>query len=198
MFDIKRIFRAVLWRTGLGELIAKSFWKKVETDDDIVFLYKNSKYVFNKISIRFDFPEYNGYLLEDTNKWAKQEEFVLLVKDAFVEPERGIAIKYPNKVILQTTIIDSQFPYILPYLLNRYNAVKIDSAVLYDGYATKNYYHHLLNGVNSIHMLEKVDLPNNIPFLITRSCFEHKYFQYLYRRSGKFRGLNWLVQEPDE
>ncbi len=186
----------MLWKTGIGEKAAVRFWKKIDSGKDFSILYENSKDVFKDIPTNFDSSFYNEAVAKDSKRWAIQNEYVLKIKNALVEPERCIAIKEGNKIVAQSTILGNQYPFILPYLLKRNRATAIEEAVLYDGYASKNYYHHLLNAVNSIHMLEKVSLSPDIPFIINRACFESRYFQHLYQNSQKFRSINWLVQEP--
>ena len=74
-----------------------------------------------------------------------------------------------------------------------------DKAVVYDGNASRNYYHHFVNAVNSMYLLHKSNnLSTNIPLIVNRKIFRSPFFNYLYSNSEKFRAYNWVIQEPNE
>jgi hypothetical protein len=197
---ISRTIRSFLWRTGIGRLVASLFWRKVNGGPGFRYLYRKSTTVFDSLTYNFESSQLVDHLRAEAAEWNNQEEYVLEIENAIVEPERCLAIRNFNQLVEQSVVYRAtyQYPFILEYLLPKANYVRITEAVLYDGSATRSYYHHFVNAVNSIHMMDKVSLPGNIPFIISREMFEKPFFQYLYNKSAKFRGLNWLVQEENQ
>ena len=197
---IHKIILSVLWRTGLGKLIGSLFWKRISTGPGIQTLYLNKVEVFKSMPIDFEDKSLNEFLKTQTQKWNFQEEFVVLLKNVLVEPDRLLGIQNFNKLIEQTVVYKHayQYPYILPYLFNRKKIINLEQAVLYDGSASRNYYHHLVDAVSSLQVLKNINLPVNIPYLITRKSFDMNFFQLLYNKSSDFRNINWRIIEPNE
>lgn len=194
------IIKAILERTGIGPVVAKKFWKEidVDVDGDAQYMYYNEVEVFNNIPIQFEDSELSELIKKDSEKWSRQDEYILEIKDAFVEPERCLIVKDGKKFLKQSAILDSQYPYILPYYLNRKEVIHLEEAVVYDGYASANFYHHIKDVVNSMHMLSKINLSPQVPLIINRKSFQSRYFQYLYQNNDEFRSFNWIVQEPSQ
>jgi hypothetical protein len=193
-----KAIRSVLWKTGIGKRVAEKYWVKKSSGTDMRYLIHEKKDVFATLPINFENEAYNIFLKEDIEKWRIQEEFILEMDDITVEPERCLGIKGRNELIVQTVVftVDYQYPYILPHLLNRKKAKKLDKAVLYDGSASRNYFHHIVECVSSLYMFEKGYIPKDIPLIVNRYVYEQKFFQYLLKTSEKFRSLNWHIQEP--
>lgn len=196
--NAKRIVRGVLSRTGLGNKVARLFWEKAAVGPHMNYLFKNTEEVFKDIPVAFADPGFSEFIAKDSRKWSMQDEFVLEINNALVEPERCIAIVGSNKFVEQTTILNHHYPYIFPFLFKKLFPKKIGQAVLYDGYGSSNNYHHFVNAVNSLQMLDKADLPPGIPFIINEKSFNSRFFQYLYAHNEKFRSFNWVVQKPSE
>lgn len=197
---IHKIILSILWRTGLGKLIGSLFWKRISRGPGIQTLYRNKVEVFKSMPIDFEDKSLNEFLKTQTQKWNFQEEFVVLLKNVLVEPDRLLGIQNFNKLIEQTVVYkhDYQYPYILPYLFTRKKIINLEQAVLYDGSASRNYYHHLVDAVSSLQVLKNINLPVNIPYLITRKMFDMNFFQLLYNKSSDFRNINWKIIEPNE
>ena len=199
--SLKRIIRSFLWRSRIGRYIAEKFWKKVSNGKGLRYLYYNEAEIFADIPSEFPDPVISAFIKQDSKRWSKQNEFILEIENALVEPERCLAIRNWNELIDQSVVtkFDYQFPYILPYLINRKKTVQIDQAVLYDGSATRNYYHHFVNALNSLYIhFSKQMLPADIPFIISRKMFNQPFFQFIYQRSEELRRLNWHIQEEGE
>jgi hypothetical protein len=47
-------------------------------------------------------------------------------------------------------------------------------------------------------MFKRSSLPKDIPFVVNRFVYDHKFFQYLLKNSEEFRAINWRIQEKDE
>ncbi|MFA1773834.1 hypothetical protein ACD591_21245, partial [Rufibacter glacialis] len=139
---------------GVNRRLGYLYWTRINAGNSIQYLYKKSKRVFDDLPIAFKNNTYSGSIGLDSKKCSLQEEYVVEINDVFVEPSRGLGIVGINKVVDQTALWPGpQLPYVIPYITNRWNAKKIKQAIAYDAYVSQNYYHHLLNGVNSIHML---------------------------------------------
>ncbi|GAA4495786.1 hypothetical protein GCM10023172_08030 [Hymenobacter ginsengisoli] len=197
-----RALRSFLWRSKIGRSTAEKFWKRRNAGDDMRYLFYNEVDVIKDLPICFDEDIFSQFLRKDLDKWdiQSQVEYVLEIDDVLIEPERCLGTKGFNQLIEQTVVFtaDYQYPYILPHILHRNKAKTLKAAVLYDGSATRNLYHHLIETVCRLSVLSKIDLPANIPFIVNRFVYDSPFFQYLFSRSPYFKSLNWLVQEPHE
>jgi Glycosyltransferase 61 len=197
-----RALRSFLWRSRIGRSTAEKFWERRNAGDDMRYLFHNEASVIENLPICFEEEIFNKFLHDDLGKWdiQKQVEYILEVDDVLVEPERCLGTKGLNQLIEQTVVFtaDYQYPYILPHLLHRNNPKFLKAAVLYDGSATRNLYHHLVETVCRLSVLSKTDLPTDIPVIVNRFVYDSPFFQYLFSRSPYFQSFNWLIQEPDE
>ncbi|TFZ67420.1 glycosyltransferase family 61 protein [Hymenobacter sp. UV11] len=197
-----RVVRSFLWRSKIGRLTAEKFWKRRNAGDDMRYLFYKEASVIEDLPICFEEEVFNKFLRENLGKWEiqRQAEYVLEIDDVLVEPERSLGTKGLNQLIEQTVVftVDYQYPYILPHLLNRNKSKFIKAAVLYDGSATRNLYHHLVETVCRLSMLSKTDLPADIPIIVNRFVYDSPFFQYLFSKSPYFKSFNWLIQEPHE
>jgi capsular polysaccharide biosynthesis protein len=197
---LTRFTRFVLWRTGLGRKVAARFWQ-IRSDDSVhEQLLMRQENVFDDLPTEFDDPVFSAFLAEDSAKWNTQTEYVIGIDDVLIEPERLLGTSGFNGLIEQTVVFkhDRQYPYILPHLLHRNSAKPLEKAVLYDGSATRNYYHHFVDALSSLTVWDRTDLPRDLPLLVNRYVYEQPFFQYLYKRSHQFRSLNWRIVEPGE
>jgi Glycosyltransferase 61 len=197
-----KALRSFLWRTKIGRYTAEKFWNKRNSGDDMRYIYYNKSQVIKDLPICFEEEVFNDFLRQNLHKWEiqNQEEYVLEIDNVLIEPERCLGTKGLNQLIEQTVVftVDYQYPYILPHLLNRKSAKPIKSAVLYDGSATRNLYHHLIETVCRLSMLPKADIPMNIPIIVNRFVYNSPFFQYLFVKSKEFRSYNWIIQESNE
>ena len=166
------------------------------------YLFYKEASVIEDLPICFEEEIFNEFLRDNLGKWEiqKQAEYVLEIDDVLVEPERSLGTKGLNQLIEQTVVftVDYQYPYILPHLLHRNKPKFLKSAVLYDGSATRNLYHHLIETVCRLSMLSKADLPADIPVIVNRFVYNSPFFQYLFSKSPYFKSFNWLIQEPHD
>jgi len=197
-----RVIRSFLWRSKIGRFTAEKFWQRRNAGDDMRYLFYNEASVIGDLPICFEEETFNKFLHDNLGKWViqKQAEYVLEVDDVLVEPERSLGTKGLNQLIEQTVVftVDYQYPYILPHLLHRDKPKFLKAAVLYDGSATRNLYHHLIETVCRLSVLSKTDLPIDISIIVNRSVYDSPFFQYLFSKSPYFKSFNWLVQEPHE
>ncbi|WP_310391075.1 glycosyltransferase family 61 protein [Hymenobacter sp.] len=187
--------RTLLWHTGLGRRVAANYWKNRQEGEGFRFLHRRTEDVFAGMPTRFVDTVFSDFLVEDNKRWTMQESFVLEVTDVLLEPERLLGIRAGRQLVEQTVVykFDRSYPFILPYLLRPAKTTELETAIWYDGLATRNYFHHLVDALISLQQLEISGLPLSTPLLITRSMYETVYFQYLYQRSPPLQRLNWHV-----
>lgn len=192
---LNKATRNVLWRTGLGRRIAERYWQNCDDGEGFRFLYREKEDVFANIPTRFTDAIYSDFIGVDSKLWSIQESFAVEIEDVMLEPERLLGIRAGRQVVEQTVMykFDRQYPYILPYLLRPAKATQLKQGIWYDGSATRNYYHHLVDALISLEQLKHSKLPADIPLLITRKMYDTVYFQYLYQRSPQLQKLNWYV-----
>ena len=197
---LKKATRSILWRTGVGRKTAEMFWHNRSEGPGYHLLHYRRENVFANLPDDFDDAAYSKFIRQDSDKHTYEEEYVLAVDDVLLEPERLLGIRGFNELVEQTIVYkwDRQYPYILPYLLNRHKEQVIDEAILYDGSATRNYYHHFVDALSSLTILEKSGVRPDLPMLVNRVMYESPFFQYLLKRSAFFQNLNWRVVEADE
>jgi hypothetical protein len=197
-----RVMRSFLWRSKIGRFTAEKFWNRRNAGDDMRYLFYKEAKVIEDLPICFEEEVFNNFLREDLGNWEiqNQAEYVLEIDDVLIEPERSLGTKGLNQLIEQTVVFtaDYQYPYILPHLLNRGKSKVVKKAVLYDGSATRNLYHHLIETVCRLSMLSKAKLPEDTPIIVNRFVYNSPFFQYLFSRSPYFKSFNWLIQEPHE
>ena len=197
-----RVLRSFLWRSKIGRSTAEKFWERRNAGDDMRYLFYNEASVIKDLPVCFEEEIFNKFLHDHLDKWEiqKQVEYVLEIDDVLIEPERCLGTKGLNQLIEQTVVFtaDYQYPYIIPHLLHRNKSKFLKAAVLYDGSATRNLYHHLVETVCRLSVLSKTDLPTDIPIIVNRFVYDSSFFQYLFSNSPYFQSFNWLVQEPDE
>jgi hypothetical protein len=193
----KKVINYILAKAGVGNLQGV-IWKKAEGGPGFDFIYRKSANLFAGIPIEFTDLALNRKIEDDSRRWSIHEEFVLRVTDVTVEPERCIGISAKNTIVRQTTILPTHYPSFMAYHRHKPNAKVLDRAVVYGGYTSTNFFHHIVDAVNRLYMLEKVELPPEMPFIINRACYESPFVQHLRERSEEFRAINWLIQEPHD
>ncbi|MFD2786686.1 glycosyltransferase family 61 protein [Hymenobacter rubripertinctus] len=187
--------RTLLWRTGLGRKAAAGYWKNRQDGAGFRYLHRQTDDIFAHLPTRFTDPVFSAFVGDDSKRWTMQESFVVEVEDVLLEPERLLGIRAGRELVEQTVVYkhDRQYPYILPYLLRPSKVTHLEKAIWYDGSATRNYYHHLVDALISLQQWERSGLPRDTPLLITKKMFDTVYFQYLYQGSPQVRQLNWHV-----
>ncbi|WBA41974.1 glycosyltransferase family 61 protein [Hymenobacter canadensis] len=197
---LNKATRTVLWRTGLGRKAAASYWTNRAEGAGFRYLYRETDDVFANVPTQFADPVFTKFIAEDNKRWTMQESSVVEVQDVLLEPERLLGIRAGREVVEQTVVYkhDRQYPYILPYLLRPANTTQLATAIWYDGSATRNYFHHLVDALISLQQLERSKLPLDTPVLITKHMYDTVYFHYLYQRSTQLRQLNWYVVGDQE
>jgi hypothetical protein len=195
---VRKIIAHVLWNTGLGLRLDRAIWTRVDAGPGISFLFFKERDVFANIPARFSDQEFSEFIRKNSARWSRQQEAVLLLENAIVEPGRCLAVLPPNRLVAQSAILETHYPGVSARFKINKPFTRLDCAVLYDGSASRNYFHHFVDAVNRLHALDKISLPSGIPFLINRASYDSIYFQHLLERSAYFRSLNWTVQEPSE
>jgi hypothetical protein len=197
---LNRAIRSVLWRTGLGRRVAASYWHNRSEGPGFRYLHWQPENIFANVPTQFTDAIFSEYIAKETQHWATQYNFVVEVENVLLEPERLLGIRAGRQLVEQTivNVYDRQYPYILPYLLRPAKVSELDEAILYDGSATRNYFHHLADALINLQQWSTSGLPLDTPLLVSREIYETVYFQHLYQRSSHFRELNWRIIESKE
>ena len=197
---INKAVRSVLWRTGLGRKAGETFWHVRREGPGYQTLRFREKRVFDEVPTDFDNAEFSAYMKSENAKHTQQSEYVLTIEDVLLEPERLLGIRAGRELVGQTVVytVDHQYPYILPFLLGQHQRKPLAEAILYDGSATRNYYHHFVDALSQLVFLPASGVPLHLPLLVSRAMYEKDFFQYLYKRSAYFRNFNWRIVEPNE
>jgi len=197
---LNRAVRSLLWRTGIGRKTAELFWRNRSEGSGYNVLSYREENVFDALPAEFDSLEYSAFIKWDNDRNTCKAEYAIAVDNVLLEPERLIGIRAGREVVEQTVVYkwDRQYPYILPYLTGKHQRKTLPAAILYDGSATRNYYHHFVDALSQLTFLPLSGIPRGLPLLISRAMFQQSFFQYLYERSTYFRSLNWRVVEPNE
>ena len=197
---LKKAVRNVLWRSGLGRRVAERYWHRRDDGEGFHFLYHEKEDVFADIPTQFSDVIFSEFIAADSKRWSVQESFAVEITDVTLEPERLLGIRAGRQLVEQTVTykFDRQYPYILPYLLRPAKIKQLEQAIWYDGSATRNYFHHLVDALISLEQLKRSKLASDIPLLITQRMYDTVYFQYLYQRSPQLQKLNWYVVGDQE
>lgn len=197
---LNKATRAILWRTGLGYQVAARYWKSQQLGGEFRQLYQHKEEVFAGIPTQFADPVFSDFVAKDSRRWSSQESAILEIDNVLLEPERLLGVRPGRELVEQTVVFkfDRQYPYIWPYLNRPSKPTRLEQAIWYDGSATRNYYHHLVDALISLLQMDRSGLPADTPVLITRKMYETVYFQFLYNRSAQMRQLNWYVVGEQE
>jgi capsular polysaccharide biosynthesis protein len=197
---LNKATRNVLWRTGLGRKTAARYWRNQEGGEGFHFIYRQTEDMFAGMPTSFVDKVFSEFIFKDNKRWTIQDNFVLEVEDVLLEPERLLGTRRGRQLVEQTVVYkhDRQYPYILPHLLRPSKPTMLEKAIWYDGSATRNYYHHLVDALISLQQMERSGLPMSTPILITRKMYEQVYFQSLYKRSVQLQAFNWYVVGDSE
>jgi len=198
---LTKLIRSALWRTGVGVWTATRYWRVQSTGPGYEVLLDQEADVFADLPTDFNNTAFSNFIARDSARWSRQRESVIAVADVLLEPERLLGTRAGRELVDQSVVYkhDRQYPYILPHLLHQNRPTQVlAEAIYYDGSATRNYYHHFVDALSRLYVLEKAGISDSLPLLITRQMFDQEFFQYLYRRSEQFRQLNWYVVEPGQ
>ena len=194
----RRAVRSILFRTGLQRRLGEAFWEKT---DDAPYIHEVRGVVieqFAHMPTSFDDPIYNAMIGADSARWSLYRERQVRVEECFVEPNRCMVIGKDGKIVRQSIPHPAlpMYPNAISHILKS-EGDKVREAILYDGFSSKNYYHHLVDCLTNLaFLIQRTDLSRELPLIINRWIFESRFFSYLRERNPEFAKFNWLVQEP--
>ena len=144
---------------------------------------------------------YDAMIGTDSEHWSHFVETITAIDDAWVEPNRCQIVGADGRLVKQsvTHIFVPLYPSSLDYRWRHRSAHRLTEAIVYDGFNSTNYYHHLIDCLPSIPLfLERSGLAKNLPLVVNRWIFESPFFAYLRQQSATFAELNWHVQDPGQ
>lgn len=195
-----KAIRSAMFRSGLTARLGPAYWRPTADAPYIDVLHRRSVEMFSGIPVEFSDPAYGAMIGPDTARWSRFDETITAVDDAWVEPSRCQIIGPDGRLVLQSVSHAALplFPSAWGFA-RRGRGHPISEAVVYDGFASTNYYHHLIECLPTIpFLLERSGLARGLPLIVNRWIYESPYFAYLRGRSAEFAGLNWRVLEPGE
>ena len=196
----RHAIRSALFRSGLIGSLGSAYWQPTAAAPYIHKIQSRAVTMFGGIPTDFADPIYNAMIGADSNRWSPFEETITAIDDCWVEPNR-CQILGPDGRLVQQSIthrLVPLFPSAWGYA-TRGKGVRIAEAIVYDGFYSHNYYHHLVDTLPSVSLfLERSQLNRDLPLVVNRWTFESRFFADLRTRSPTFARLNWLVQEPGE
>jgi hypothetical protein len=128
-------------------------------------------------------------------------KYILEVEDCIIEPKFGWAISAVNDKLVFDSIsnnswIESYYPDHSKYKLEKTKAVPLEVAIsinMLKG-GENNYWHFLHDLMGEVALALK-DLPQGIPFLVSRNLYEKKYFQNALLISPRLAAQQWIVRD---
>lgn len=197
----QRALRSALFRSGISERLGPRYWQPTDEAPYISVPYRRPLDMFSGIPTQFADAAFNAMIGPDSARWSHVEETVTTIDDCWVEPNRCQIIGPDGRLVKQslTHRFVPLFPSVIGYVGRQKSGRKVSEALVYDGFNSTNYYHHLIDTLPSVVMhRERSGLPLNLPFLVNRWIYESRFFAYLRERSRQFSSINWIVQEPGE
>ena len=196
----RQALRSAMFRSGLTARLGPAYWRPTAEAPYIDVLHRRPVEMFAGIPTNFADPAYGAMIGPDSARWSRFEETITAIDDAWVEPNRCQIIGPDGRLVLQSVSHPALplFPSAWGYA-RRGSNTPLSEAIVYDGFASSNYYHHLIECLPSIpFLLERSGLAPDLPLIVNRWIHDSRFFAYLRERSPVFAGLNWRVQEPGE
>jgi capsular polysaccharide biosynthesis protein len=197
----RRALRSLLFRAGLTRRLGDLRWRTVSAAPYIHTIHCAPGTMFEGMPTRFDDPVYNAMIGRDSARWARSQDIITAIDDCWIEPDRCLIVGPDGSLIAQSLPhrLKAFYPSIVGYARRRSGAARIDEALVYDGSASTNYYHHLVESVASILLFhEHGGRPRDIPVIVNRWIYDSRFFADLRERNPLFASINWRVQEPGE
>lgn len=196
----RRAIRSAMFRSGLTARLGPNYWRTTDTAPFIHLLHRRPVEMFDGIPTKFTDSAYDAVIGPDSALHSCSEETVTAIDDAWIEPSRCHIIGPDGRLVYQSLHHPHLpiFPSVWSHKL-RGAGSRLPEAIVYDGFASTNYFHHLIDTLPGIELfLERSGLAPGLPLVVNRWIFDSRFFAYLRARSPAFAGLNWRVQEPGE
>ena len=197
----RHALRSVMFRSGLTAKLGPRYWQPTSQASFIHELHRRPFQMFADIPTTFADPAYSAMIGPDSARWSLYEETITAIDDAWVEPNRCQIVGPDGRLVRQsmTHLFVPLYPSFWGHRLRRRNSRRVPEAIVYDGFNSTNYYHHLIDCLPSIPLfLERSRLVKDLPLVVNRWIFESPFFAHLRRQSAEFAALNWHVQEPGQ
>jgi hypothetical protein len=195
---LQRMVRGGLYRSGLLRRLGDSVWSFRAEADFIKRTHYLEASVFDGMPCDFSDASYSGVMRSASDHWSRQEEYVVEAHGCWVEPNRCMVISEGRIVVEQSRGHPHQplYPDLLAYA-GRSKAWDFGKAVVYDGFASKSYYHHLVDRAIAFKLiLEDGVIDSSVPLLVSEWIFSSPFFRYMLERSNRIASLNWCVLPP--
>ena len=196
----RHALRSALFRSGLTARLGPQYWRPTDIAPYIHVIHHRPVEMFADTPTDFADPSYDAMIGADTARWSLFEETITAIDDCWVEPNRCQIIGPDGRLVKQslTHRLVPLYPNALSHAL-RGRGTGLSEAIIYDGFNSTNYYHHLIDSLPGIILfLERSGMARDMPLVVNRWIYESRFFAFLRTRSAAIAGLNWRVQEPGE
>jgi hypothetical protein len=186
-------FLSGFWREVLAEEIASSY----------ILNRRHNPYT------NLDCPEGDPKLRDSLRAWNREEgtdrfmqhnEYVLHVKHPVVlEPHDGWAILGPGRLLTESLPYHyfAQPPSLRARWIStgRMRLVTFPAVVSLRSGDNGNYFHCLFDVLTRLVLANRLNLPDDLPLVVSQRLYEKDFFQTVLRRTSLHR-RNWIVQGP--
>jgi len=161
-------------------------------------IYEKKEKPFENLKVDFEDGEINKHFIEDNKNWFHNEHLYLIKNICHIEPGNMIVIVNLNHIIWESTgSKDAKISLTgyLKYLLKfQTKIIKLENAILFDNKLGSNYFHFFSDILSKIYFLDKFNIDQNLPLIVSNKTFCTKYFQYIYNHT-ELKNRNWIVQD---
>ncbi|MDD3878143.1 MAG: glycosyltransferase family 61 protein [Bacteroidales bacterium] len=179
----------------LNNIIAFLFWKPVYEHSSLLKYYHKKLKPFEHLTPQFEDSIINKSFKEDNQKWF-HNEYLYEISDCLIEPSHRICINGLRTLIFESMSNTNERPslrnYIL-FLLSVKKTINVSEVIQFDGASASNYFHFFSDIINKIWLLDKFNIDESIPIIISRKTFESTYFNYLYHKYD-LKKRTWVLQ----
>lgn len=185
-------------------VLRRSLWISAGVYDGVHEVFRSSYSCFSD----FDLHGVDDRIISDRYIWENktynyQSDIVYKIDaDVYLEPIESLGL-IKNRIFVEETKSRAH-KYLLPHPFNLIKlkflnkVTRLESAVLFDGYASRNHYHFFDDALNPLMMMiESGVIDWNMPVVYNHKLDQYKWFNY-YKNLPPFNGLNWRRQEPEE
>lgn len=185
-------------------VLREKFWKRAGAYEGVHEVYRSSYPCFSGFALH----GVNSQVISDRYNWENktynyQSDIIYKIdSDVYLEPIESLGLMKGRVFVEETKSRAHKYLLPHPYNLIRLKlldkATRIECAILFDGYASRNHYHFFDDALNPLMMMiESGVVDMSIPVLYNHSLDKYKWFEH-YRALPPFSTLNWRRQEPGE
>jgi len=151
----RRALRSAMFRSGLTAQLGPRYWRPTDAAPYIKVLRCERVEMFGGMPIDFADPHYGAIIGPASARWSFHDEKITAIDDCWVEPNRCQIIGPDGRLVKQsvTHLYVPLYPSAIDFAM-RGRGSPLDEAIVYDGFNSSNYYHHLIDTLPNIAMYQ--------------------------------------------